>query len=255
MLDQLVTRAAARRPEALAVRGTDGALSYGALDARANQVARAPHAGRCGRPRRSRRHLASQRSRTAVAAMQGVLRLGAAYVPVDLRSPPARAATVMSDCGVRALIARPDAALGVLGHIGRGALRAFRRRARRLDALAGVLLGPRSQADDPPGRPRLHPLHVRVDGAPQGRLHFPLKCQRIRGMGRGGSSGPGIPIGSRTTPRFTSICRFSTSMPPSPSARPSASSRRARPTRRSTSSDSCAKSASPSGTPFHRPSR
>ena len=50
----------------------------------------------------------------AVAAMQGVLRLGAAYVPVDPLSPPARAATVMRDCAVRALVAPEDAARSIL---------------------------------------------------------------------------------------------------------------------------------------------
>ena len=37
--------------------------------------------------------------------MQGALRLGAAYVPIDPMSPPARAATIMRDCGVAALVA------------------------------------------------------------------------------------------------------------------------------------------------------
>ena len=41
----------------------------------------------------------------AVAAMQGALRLGAAYVPVDPMSPPARAATIMRDCRIAALVA------------------------------------------------------------------------------------------------------------------------------------------------------
>ena len=108
MLQDLVSRAAAERPDALAVRGPDGDLSYAELDARANRIARALSSA--GVASGDRVAIALPKSAEAVAAMQGVLRLGAAYVPVDVQSPPARQRTVMLDCGVRALVARPDEA-------------------------------------------------------------------------------------------------------------------------------------------------
>ena len=108
MLGDLVRRAAERRPDAPAVRGPDGNLSYGGLDAMANRVARVLSGAGVGPGDRVAIWLS--KGADAVAAMQGVLRLGAAYVPVDPLSPPARAATVMRDCAVRAMVAPEDAA-------------------------------------------------------------------------------------------------------------------------------------------------
>ncbi len=184
MLGDLVSRSAARRPDELAVRGPDGDLSYAELDARANRVARALAAAGVGAGDRVAIWL--PKGAEAVAAMQGVLRLGAAYVPVDPLSPPARARTVMLDCGVRALIAeRPEAAASgarrrqALGQrpapTGRerpgGASRPGRRQSPHLRPGFGWPEGRRSRrrlrrarsgADDPSRRPRIHSLHVGV---------------------------------------------------------------------------------------------
>lgn len=46
----------------------------------------------------------------AVAAIHGVLRSGAAYVPVDPSAPPARNAYIMHNCGIKALILEDAAA-------------------------------------------------------------------------------------------------------------------------------------------------
>ena len=171
----------------------------------------------------------------AVAAMQGVLRLGAAYVPVDPLSPPARARTVMLDCGVRALIARPEAAASVLGADGAGATT-------RADGASGPAEPPGPGGDSPrifvlasdgltggaldavsaapvpeptirSRRPRVHSLHVGVHRAPERGLHHPSERPRFRGLGRRGAGSPRSRIDSRATPRFTSIFRCSTSMP------------------------------------------
>ena len=85
---------------------------------------------------------------TAVAAMQGVLRLGAAYVPVDVLSPPARAATIVRDCGVRALVAPEEAALAVLDDTDGVFL--LRAEALRREALASV-------SSEPVRRPVIRP--------------------------------------------------------------------------------------------------
>jgi amino acid adenylation domain-containing protein len=112
LLHELVSRAAAVAPDAPAVRGPDVAVSYGELDARANRVARA--LAQMGVRAGDRVGVWLSKSAETVAAMQAALRLGAVYVPVDPLSPPARARTVLTDCGVKALIARSDAAQSVL---------------------------------------------------------------------------------------------------------------------------------------------
>ncbi len=54
----------------------------------------------------------------ALAAMQGALRLGAAYVPCDPMSPPARVRMIVSDCRVRALVAPADSGRAMLAELG-----------------------------------------------------------------------------------------------------------------------------------------
>ncbi|CAJ4532688.1 non-ribosomal peptide synthase [Burkholderia pseudomallei] len=98
---------AARTPDATAI--VDGAttLDYRALDARANRIAHAlAHAGvRAG----DRVALHLEPSIGLVAAQLAVLKLGAAYVPVDVGNPPARKAFVAQDSGARLVLG--DAAL------------------------------------------------------------------------------------------------------------------------------------------------
>src|SRR5205814_1421458 len=53
------------------------------------------------------------KSGLAVAAMQGVLKMGAAYVPVDPLSPAARARLIMADCGIKALVSTTENAASV----------------------------------------------------------------------------------------------------------------------------------------------
>jgi amino acid adenylation domain-containing protein len=111
-LHEYVRDAAASAPGALAVRGPDGAFTYADLDARANRVARALVALGVGPGDRVAVWL--PKSAEAVAALQGVLRAGAAYVPVDPLAPAARVRVILGDCGVKALIAAGDAGRSVL---------------------------------------------------------------------------------------------------------------------------------------------
>lgn len=101
-LHQLVIDAAARRPDAPAVSGPSGSLSYGELDAAADAIAaRLHHQGvRHG----DRVVLWVGKSPAAVAAMQAILRLGAVYVPVDGSSPVARVAAIARDCAACAVV-------------------------------------------------------------------------------------------------------------------------------------------------------
>jgi amino acid adenylation domain-containing protein len=88
--------------EALAVEGEDGAWSRRALDAHANRVAQA--LATCGVGREDRVALILPRSAAWVAAMLGVWKLGAAYVPLDPSQPPARLAQLIAASGARAVI-------------------------------------------------------------------------------------------------------------------------------------------------------
>ena len=103
MLHELVSRAAAASPGAPAIRDAEGVLSYGELDAQANQAARA--LAELGVRKGDRVAVWLNKSARAVVAMQATLRLGAAYVPVDPLSPPARVTSILGDCGVAALVA------------------------------------------------------------------------------------------------------------------------------------------------------
>jgi clorobiocin biosynthesis protein CloN4 len=101
-LHRLVIDAAARRPDALAVSGPSGAVGYGELDALANAMA--AELDRQGVRRGDRVVIWAAKSPATVAAMQAVLRLGAAYVPVDGSSPVARVAAIARDCAARVVM-------------------------------------------------------------------------------------------------------------------------------------------------------
>ena len=101
-LHQLVIDAAARRPDAPAVSTPSGSLSYAELDAAADAIA--ARLGRHGVGHGDRVVLWAGKSPATVAAMQAVLRLGAAYVPVDGSSPPARVATIVRDCAAAVVL-------------------------------------------------------------------------------------------------------------------------------------------------------
>ncbi len=111
-LDDLVAATARRSPEALAVKAPQGRLTYGELDERANQMARAltdlgvGYGDRVG--------IWADKSVDTVAAMQAALRLGAAYVPLDPSAPVARTRAVMSDCEMAALVTTETRAAQVL---------------------------------------------------------------------------------------------------------------------------------------------
>jgi amino acid adenylation domain-containing protein len=98
-LAALLREQAQRAPEATALVGPDATLDYGELDQLANRVAQ----GLVELGVRPGDRVASwaEKSTRAVALMQGALRAGAAYVPIDPLAPPLRARHVLDDCDVR----------------------------------------------------------------------------------------------------------------------------------------------------------
>jgi amino acid adenylation domain-containing protein len=105
---------ARRRPHATAVVWHGERVTYQALDAAANQLARA--LGRAGCGRGDRVGLLLPKSIDAVAAILAVLRIGGIYVPLDVASPPARLARMVAGCTPRLVLACA-ATLPLLGEI------------------------------------------------------------------------------------------------------------------------------------------
>jgi clorobiocin biosynthesis protein CloN4 len=105
-LHELVREQARRSPGLLAVNGPDGQMTYGELDWRADALAVA--LARWGVQPGDRVALWLPKSARAVATMQAVLRLGAAYVPLDPLGPVARTVQVIRDCAPRVVVTAAD---------------------------------------------------------------------------------------------------------------------------------------------------
>ncbi|RUL81628.1 D-alanine--poly(phosphoribitol) ligase [Tautonia sociabilis] len=90
-------------PNRTAVEGEDGrTLSYAELDQAADRLD--ARLARYGIGRGDRVGLLLPKSPEAVAAIHGILRSGAAYVPVDPTAPPARGAAILADAFVKAVV-------------------------------------------------------------------------------------------------------------------------------------------------------
>lgn len=113
LLHQLLTRAAAALPDQVAVRDRHRSLTYRQLDAAANGVARALISG--GVARGDRVGIFAAKSVGTVAVVYGILKAGAAYVPIDSKQPGMRAAAIASDCAISALAATSSGASALLG--------------------------------------------------------------------------------------------------------------------------------------------
>jgi amino acid adenylation domain-containing protein/non-ribosomal peptide synthase protein (TIGR01720 family) len=92
----------AATPHAPAVVHGDAAVTYAALDARANRIAHALRARGAGRG--DRVAVSLRRSIDAMAAILGVMKSGAIYVPLDPDLPPARRNAILADAEPKAVI-------------------------------------------------------------------------------------------------------------------------------------------------------
>ncbi|MCG1048478.1 long-chain fatty acid--CoA ligase [Mycetohabitans sp. B6] len=107
--------ATARQPSARALVDSDGsALSYAELSAAADRIAVfLYHKGVVAGDRVG---LFMHKSAQTLAAIFGILRLGAAYVPTDVSSSGTRAATLFDDCDVRVIFTDPESARHLTQH-------------------------------------------------------------------------------------------------------------------------------------------
>jgi amino acid adenylation domain-containing protein len=114
-LSQLLSGAAARRPEHAAVEDEAGrTVTYAGLARAADRLA--TRLVRWGVGRGDRVGLFLPKGVEAVAAVHGVLRAGAAYVPVDPAAPALRGAGILADGGVKAVVVAGGLADGLRRH-------------------------------------------------------------------------------------------------------------------------------------------
>src|SRR5919202_4286425 len=106
LLPQLLMLNAARAPERDAVFFQDRRLTYAELDAQSNRLARLLAAQ--GVRRGDRVGLYLQKSLPSIVGIYAILKLGAAYVPIDPGAPAPRLGYILRNCGVRCLITSSD---------------------------------------------------------------------------------------------------------------------------------------------------
>ncbi|WP_338868505.1 amino acid adenylation domain-containing protein [Myxococcus stipitatus] len=97
---------AARRPDAIAVRFGSSALTYAELNTRAQRVA--DHLRHLGIGPGHRVGLFLERGLDLLAGLLGILKSGAAYVPLDPMYPAPRLMHILEDSGVAALLSEPE---------------------------------------------------------------------------------------------------------------------------------------------------
>lgn len=102
LVHHLLESSARRSPDAVAVVDGERRASYRELDAAADRVAAALE--QTGVRAGDRVALLVDKSLEAVAGLDGVLKVGAAYVPLDVKAPTSRLAYIVSDCAVRVLL-------------------------------------------------------------------------------------------------------------------------------------------------------
>ncbi len=102
LLSQLLTESAQRLPHQAAVVSPEATLTYAELDRLSNQIANQLIDDGVGGGDRIALFL--PKSTHSVAALFGILKAGAAYVPVDPNSPPQRAAYILRNCDIRGLV-------------------------------------------------------------------------------------------------------------------------------------------------------
>ncbi|MFI8007915.1 amino acid adenylation domain-containing protein [Streptomyces sp. NPDC086010] len=112
-LHPLVERWADRTPEALAVVAPDGRLTYGELDRAANRIAHALIATgvTCDQPV----GVLLEHSVALPAALHGVLKAGAGYLPLDATYPARRIEAILRTAGVRTVVTVREFARAVEG--------------------------------------------------------------------------------------------------------------------------------------------
>jgi amino acid adenylation domain-containing protein/non-ribosomal peptide synthase protein (TIGR01720 family) len=115
-LHQRFERQAARAPDSVAVTCDSESLTYRELNQRANAVAR--HLVSLGAGPDVLIGLCVERNLGMVVGILGILKAGAAYLPIDLSYPPERVAFMLEDAGVSVLLSQRTLAASLPKHQG-----------------------------------------------------------------------------------------------------------------------------------------
>lgn len=118
LLTHLVDETAQRLADHEAIRCRDESLTYGELSRRSNQLAHT--LVERGVRRGDRVGLLMNKTVDCAVTIHGIMKAGAAYVPLDPGAPTARLAFVVRDCGIRHMVSesRKRNALKALGQEG-----------------------------------------------------------------------------------------------------------------------------------------
>lgn len=101
-LVHLVERSALQTPKKDAFRCSDRALSYAELDTKSSQLAL--HLKALGVQKGDRIGIYMNRCLETALAVYGILKSGAAYVPLDPFAPTVRTISILEDCGIEILV-------------------------------------------------------------------------------------------------------------------------------------------------------
>jgi amino acid adenylation domain-containing protein len=169
LLPHLVTGSAQRFPERPAVVMDGRTLTYGELESQSNQFARslAGHGVRPG----DRVALWLPRSIEGVVALYGVMKAGAAYVPVDPGAPPMRLAYIARDCAVSGLVTVAERAAPLAEAFATGAPM------RAVWLADPVAPDARARAETPGAKPA-----AEAAGAPGATPKHPADAPRVAGL-------------------------------------------------------------------------
>lgn len=102
LLPQAVTRSAESAPDREAVRNAGRSLTYAELAAKSNSLARTLR--EMGVRRGDRVGIYMNKGLESAVSVYGIMKAGAAYVPLDPFAPVARLNYVIRDCGIRCLV-------------------------------------------------------------------------------------------------------------------------------------------------------
>ena len=105
---------ALRHPDRPAVEWRKESLSYRELDESSDAIAATLAAAGIGPGHRV--GLYTLKNHRSVAAILGISKAGVAYVPIDPHAPPARAAYILGDCAVSAVVATADRLASLASH-------------------------------------------------------------------------------------------------------------------------------------------
>jgi len=106
LLHQSLSSWAERTPEKEAVRINGETMNYGELDRFTNQLARTLQ--EAGVQRGDRVGLYVHKSMASVIGVFGIMKAGAAYVPLDPNAPEKRLAYITRDCGITTVVSVPS---------------------------------------------------------------------------------------------------------------------------------------------------